>query len=74
MGKMPEISCAPFEEVFIEKQFSDCYRGLATPNIYISVIFNVIIFLTLDIANVLSLYGSVWISLRGDWMPGDASK
>ena len=34
---MHEISCAPFEEVFIENPFSDCYRGLATPNIYIYI-------------------------------------
>ena len=26
-GKMNEFPCAPFEEVFIGNQFSDCYRG-----------------------------------------------
>ena len=32
---MSEFPCAPFEEVFIGNPFSDCYRGSATPNIYL---------------------------------------
>ena len=33
---MSEFPCAPFEEVFIGNPWkSDCYRGSATPNIYL---------------------------------------